>query len=287
MRYGRFLKCIAPVLVLAACDDDGITGPRDIGPAGVIRFINVVADTGTVDFRFIDRVENLPTLLGVEFRDHSGTYQQALAGNRPTRVFPTSTDPALTQIMLVDTVVSVNNNGRYTFVYAGQANGNQDRLAVFEDAEPPTPPAGSIAIKALHAAFGTAAVDVYVVPVDSLTQPTPADFETEAVATISGLNYLSQTAHVNVPVRPTTGAKFYRFVVTAAGSDTELFASTPNLPGEPAPAGATYGPQPGVQISGSVLTLVLAPGAVPGSRSDDGSNTSPSAFLIIDKPINP
>jgi hypothetical protein len=288
MRYSKLLLGVLPMLVLAACDDEGVTGPQSAEGTAVIRFVNVVTDTGTVDFRFQDRVENLPTLLGVTFRSHSGMYQMAAAGTRPARVFPNSTDPVLTQIMLVDTTLNLSANGRYTLVYAGRANGNQDRIAVLEDpATILTPAAGSIAIKALHAAVGTGAVDVYVVPVATTTAVTPVDFQTNNAAVISNVGYLSQTAYVQLPARPTSGLPFYRFVVTAAGSATPLFAATPNLPGSMPPAGASYGPAPGVQIAGSVLTLVVAPGSDPGTRQSTTANQTPTAFLMIDKALNP
>lgn len=288
MRYSNILMSIVPLLALAACDDSGITGPRSGEPTAKVRFVNAAIDAGVVDFRFVDRVENLPTLQGVAFRASSGGYQGAGAGTRLARVFPYSNDPAVTQTMLVDTTLNLAANARYTMVFAGQTTGNQDRLVALEDpAELPSPAAGQIAIKVLHAVVGTAAVDVYVVPVDSATAPTPADWQTAAVTVVNNVPYLSQTAYVNVPVRPTTGLRLYRFVVTAAGSATPLFATTPNLPGTPAPTGANYGPLPGVQISGSVLTAVLAAGSVPGSPGSVTANQTPSAILLIDKPLNP
>lgn len=286
MRYGKTLMCIATLLALAACDDDGITGPRDFGPSASVRFVNVIRDTGTVDFRFVDRVENLPTLLGVPYAGYSGMFQRTHSGARPTRVFPNATDPTLTQVRLVDTNVNLAQNTRYTFVYAGQASGDQDELAIIEEAAPPTPPAGSIALRVLHAAFGTANVDVYVVPVDSVAAPMPGDWQAQAVHQFANVGYLSPTGYVNVPTRP-SGAAAYRFVVTAPGGNTALFSATPNQPGVNPPAGASYGPQPGTQISGSVLTLVVTPGTVAGTRQSTTGNQSPSGFIMIDKTLDP
>jgi hypothetical protein len=286
MRYGKILTFIVPLLAVAACDDSGVTGPRSGEPMALIRLVNTATDIGTVDFRFIDRVENLPTLLGVDFRNYSGGYQRTYTGTRPARVFPFSLNPDSTQIMLVDTMLTLSANARYTMVYAGQTTANQDRLAVFEDpATLPTPPAGQIAVKALHGAFGTGNVDVYVVPVDTTNSPTPANFQTVAAHVFTNVSYLSQSDYANVPTRTAPG--LYRFVVTAAGSDTPLFATTPNLPGAAAPAGATYGPQPGVRIAGSVLTVVVASGSVPGSRGSVAANQTPTSFLMIDKQLNP
>jgi hypothetical protein len=288
MRISKILLAVVPLLALSACDDDGTTGPVDVGPTATLRFVNVVRDTGTVDFRFIDRVENMPTFLGVPVRGYSGVYQRLGAGARPSRVFPNATDPVLTQIMLKDTTLNITANNRYTFVYAGSAGTNEDRLAVFEDpAVLPQPAGGSIAIKALHAAHGTGAVDIYVVAVASATAATPADFATSRVAVIQNVGFLSQSQYIDVPVRPTTGTPLYRFVVTAAGSTTPLFATTPNQPGIPAPAGASYGSQPGVQQAGSVMTAVIAPATVAGTRGSAAANQTPGVFLMIDRTIDP
>lgn len=286
MRTIKLIPLALSVLALGACSDD--SGVTDLGappPAALVRFINAVPDTGTVDLRFWDEVENLPLLLGVASRAHSGYYMRVNPGARKTRVFPNSTDPKMTQIFLVDTTVTLNANTRYTLVYAGRATGNADRLAVVEDPSTPPAPAG-LAIQAMHVAVGTGNVDVYVVPVTSTTATTPADFATNNAGVLRNVAYLGKaSAYLQVPVRPSGG--FYRFVVTAAGSTTALFAVTPNLAGAAAPSGATYGAQPGVQIAGSVLTAVIAPGTIPGTRQSTAANQTPTVFLMIDKVLNP
>lgn len=286
MRYGR-LVFLLPFLALGACDDDGVS-VQTPDPAALVRFVNAIVDTGTVDLRFVDNVENLPTLQGVSFRSYSGMYQRVIPGSRHARVFPNSPNIQLTSTILVDNPsLGLSVDTRYTLVYAGSAQDGSDQLAVIQDdITPPTPPAGNIAFQALHVAAGTGEVDVYVVPVASATAGTPSDWQTVNAAVLRNVSYLDKAAaYVNVPVRPSGG--FYRFVVTAAGSTTPLFAATPNLPGSQPPAGATYGPQPGVQIAGSVLTAVVAPGAMPGTRSATSSNQTRTVFLMIDKVLNP
>jgi hypothetical protein len=283
-------------LAVAACkDDSGITEVGPPAPAALVRFINAGVDTGTVDLRFPDRVENLPTMLGVAFRATSGGYQRVGAGTREVRVFPYSTNINLTSIRLVDTTVPLQADVRYTMVYAGRARAGapaaeSHRLAIIEDPAAPTPPAGQIAIKALHTAVGTGNVDVYVVAVASATEATPANFVTNNVAVLRNVPYLAQSAYVNVPVRPATAGALYRLVVTAAGSTTPVFAVTPNQPGAVSTV-PTVGPQPGVQIGGSVLTAVIAPGATPGTReavaTGATANITPTAFLLVDKVLNP
>ncbi len=168
MRYGNLVMCAVSLLAVAACSDpSGVNEQPDPGPVALVRFINAVPDTGTVDLRFVDRVENLPTLQGVAFRSTSGFYQRVEPGSRAARIFPNSTNPELTKIFLVDTTVPLAADTRYTLVYAGRARAGAPaaeghRLAVIEDPrDPPTPPANQIAIKALHVAVGTGNVDVY------------------------------------------------------------------------------------------------------------------------------
>jgi hypothetical protein len=292
MQIRKILLAVVPALVLGACDDDGVSGPGNTGPTAAVRFMNLVRDTGAVNFRFVDDVENLPSFLGVGVRGTSGVYQGVRSGSgRPARLFPNATNVALAKVMLKDTTLNIAANNRYTFVYAGRAGTGEDVLAVFEDPATLPAPGADIAIKVLHGAHGLGAVDVYVVPVDSAAAATPANWQTVHETKIENVSYLTQTSYVNVSRRPTTGAVLYRFVVTAAGGSTILAASTPNLPGVRAAEGATHGHLPGVQIEGSVLTAVIAPGTVPGTRGSVGTgaaaNQTPAVFLQIDKALEP
>jgi len=293
MKYSKLLVFALPLLLMVGCsDDDGITPGGPVPPAATVRFINATVDTGTVDLGFVDVVENLPTLKGVAFQGHSGVYQRVQPGTRATRVFPSSPDINLTQVRLVDTNLNLAANTRYTLVYAGRARAGAPaneahRLHVIEDpATPPTPPAGQIALQALHAAVGVGNVDVYIVPVATATAATPADWATNNAGRLNNVPFLGKAnAYVNVPAL--TGTQLYRFVVTAAGSQTALFATTPNQPGVVAPAGASYGPQPGVRIAGSVLTAAIFPGSTPGSRQSTATNQNPTVALLVDKVLNP
>lgn len=286
MRFVKLVLCAGTLLGLAACtDDSGVTNGGPPPPAALVRFINTVTDTGTVDLRFVDKVESLPTMQGVAFRSGSGLYQRVEPGNRSARIFPTSTNVDLTQTRLVDTTVALMADNRYTLVYAGRANGNQDRLAVIaDDMVLPTPPANNVAFQILHAATGVGNVDVYITPAGAANNPNPIG---NAVAVVRNVAFLGKSAYVNVPVRPTTGDNLYQFTVTAAGSTTPLFTARPNQPGALPPAGATYGAQPGVQITGSVMTAVITSGSVAGTRQSTAATQTPSVVLLIDKALNP
>lgn len=290
MRFRYLLLLGLTVVSVSACGDDTVTDSTP-GPAALVRFVNAIVDTGTVDLRFVDRVENLPTFLGVPFRGSSGLYQRVTPGTRPVRIFPNSSNPALASIRLVDKTITLDVDKRYTLVYAGRAAGNQDTLVVIEEAslDLPTPPAGNIAVRALHAAVGTANVDVHIAPdispADSVrSRPDPI---ATATARINNVAYLVQTPYVNVPRRPSADTlPLYTFAITPPGSGTMTFRARPNQPGAPSTT-PTVGPQPGVQIAGSVLTAVVFAGATPGTRSATSTNTTPTVVLLIDKVLNP
>lgn len=274
MRYGRLLWLVAPLMAVAACsDDDGVTVQPPPGPAALVRFINAVPDAPSVDLRFVDKVENLPTMQGVAFRASSGVYQRVEPGQRATRVFPTTSHIDSAKIRLVDTQLTLNAQSRYTLLFAGQVGNGTHELHVLNDpAQIDRAPEGQIAVQLLHAAVGVNAVDVYVVRVDSVGAPTPADWATNYAAKFSNVGYLERVAYVNMPV---LSSGLYRFVVTEAGQTTVLFSGTPNQPGVAAPAGSTYGPQGGVRISQSVLTAVLFGGS------------SPTVGMFVDKALDP
>lgn len=279
MKAYRSLTLGLAVLALAACsDDDGVVGPGQEGPKAFIRFINAVPDTGVVDFRFIDKLENLPTFLGVPFRASSGVYQPVSPGTRPVRVFVNSTDPVAAQRLLIDSTITLTAGGRYTLVYAGRARGNADRLAVIDDDATLPAPGTSIAVRTIHAAVGTGAVDVYV------ANSGAADPIAAKVGQFSNVGYLAKTTYSTLPVRTSTGA-LYLFGVANTGAATTLFSATPNQPGIPTPAGQLTSPQPGVQIAGSVLTAVMFPGATAGSPAATATNQTPTVVLFIDKAL--
>lgn len=290
MQFRKLVLLTSAAVFITACDDDAVTDSTP-GPAALVRLINASVDAGTVDFRFVDKVENLPTFLGVPFRGYSGVYQRVDPGTRPFRIFVSSNNIDSASIRLVDSTITLAADRRYTFVYTGRVSGNQDRLAVIEEAQfdLPEPPATSIAVRALHAAVGTANVDIYIAPAnraaDTALGPNPV---TSSVARIDDVAYLEQTGYVTVVKRDTAAASLplYQFGVTPAASATLSFRARPNTPGAVSDR-PTVGPQPGVQIGGSVLTATVFAGATAGSRAATSTNTTPTVVLFIDTPIDP
>lgn len=297
MRFKTTLVLCLAVSGAGACkNDNGITDAATPAPAATVRFINAGVDTGTVDFRFIDKVENLPMLLGVAFRSSSGFFTRVTPGTRPVRIFVNSTNPVEAQKRLIDTTITLAADKRYTLIYAGAARGNADRLVVIEEpATTPTPAAGSVAIRTLNADPGRTSADVFfavtdtIAPTTTAVTPAPARTVYPTLATsIPNVPYLTLSQYVTLNSLPAGGRdSLYQVQVATAGSGTIAYRALPTQRGAAPPAGATYGPQPGVQISGSVLTAVLLPGATPGSKSATTTNLNPTVVLLVDKVLNP
>src|SRR5262245_7213747 len=105
MRVFRIgLACVA-LAALAACRSGSDAFTANNGPLAFTRFVNAVPDTGAMDWRFVDQIENSPTAFGLAFRGMfpGASYQATSAGSRHIRVFQASTDIAQTQKVMFDT----------------------------------------------------------------------------------------------------------------------------------------------------------------------------------------
>ncbi|GAC1517290.1 MAG: hypothetical protein NVS1B4_16950 [Gemmatimonadaceae bacterium] len=281
MKLVTTLSLCSLVVAVGACKSDKSVAPA--GPTALIRFVNAVPDTGTVDFRFVDRLENLPTTLGVAFRKSSGLYQRVGAGTRPVRVFANDTTIAGASTRLVDASITLNAGSRYTLVYVGSARARTARLVVLQDNPPANPATGNIALNVLNAIEPLpAAVDVYVAG-SGQGDPVVA----AGATVISNVAYATQSAYSTLPALTAPSANtLYRFAVTASGTTVPTIASA--LPDEPGvPASGSTSRQAGVRQSGSILTAIVVPGAVAGSRAAAPGNGTPSVVLLLNNVPSP
>lgn len=275
MRVAKYLLLGAAIASIGACsDDDGGVAP--LGPAAMVRFVNASPDAGTVNVLFVDELTNLPSFQGVPFRGTTGLYQRVDAGDRDIRVFFNTTDVDSAKVRLIDETVSLEAGQFYTFVYGGTVAGDADQLMVMQETVPDDAAAGSIAVKVLHAASTLGAVDVYAA--DSALNPmtTPA-------ATFAGLAFGEASGYQNMAAL--AGTSLYEFAVAPAGGAAASFSTSPNSPG--AAKDGTISAQAGVRQGGSVLTAVVMPGAVAGSRAARTSggvqtNANPVVVILLD-----
>lgn len=274
MTIAKYLLLAAAVVSVAACGDDDGASPR--GPTALVRLVNGSPDAGSVNLIFVDKLENLPTFQKVPFRGSSGLYQQVEAGERQVRVFFNTTDVDSAKVRLVDATVTLEAGQTYTLLYMGTVAGDADQLLVIPETIPDDPAAGSIAVKVLHAGFGMGAVDVYAA--DSAADPMAAPEETFA-----GVAVGAATGYATLPALGDD--ELYEFAVAPAGGAAASFSVSPDSPG--APADGTLSAQAGVRQSGSVLSVLVLPGAVSGSRSATKvkgveTNLNPTAIILLD-----
>ncbi|MCU0649615.1 MAG: DUF4397 domain-containing protein [Gemmatimonadaceae bacterium] len=260
----RSVAVAALALVAAGCADstDPIVEPR---PAlGFVRFVHAVADTGALDYRFIDQVEYAPFQLGLNYRG-IGRYQGATTGARRFRVFPTSNNLAVTSQILIDTTITVEAGRYYTVLHVGLARAGAataDRVVVIDDTPATLPIGTQISVRAVHAGTGIGNVDVYATA--AAADPLPA------TPTFANIAFLGRSPYANVA----TGALTAR--LTAAGQRDVLITSA-GPAGTPGTSAAN--PIGGTTIGGSVLTAF----AFPAGAGANAGITSPSVIWALDR----
>jgi hypothetical protein len=260
---------------LAACGGDaGPTTPNKV-PLGAVRFVNAVTDSGAMDWRFVDVIENSPVAFGLNFRQtYPGAgYQAAGTGSRHLRIFQTSTDINVTQKVLFDETITIAEGKHYTLVTAGSIRAGTAKLYVITDDYPD--PGNSVAVRALNAGVATSA-DVYA-SASGGSAALPASPTITSVAQYTASNWSTLA----------TGPLALR--LTASGSKTVMVDAN-------APAGVAadktnnLSAVGGSTIAGSAFTAIYFPAAVAGSPSSRSAGcttalpcTAAGVVYIVDK----
>lgn len=263
MKLSRIAGFAVVALGLAACrEDEGpVTPPAT--PLAFVRYAHAVPDTGVVDFRMYDQLENSLNVVDAGYRSVSPYQGVATAiGARKIRVFArgTSTDINQVQQTLVDTALTFEANKYYTIVHAGFARAGatpRQRLVVIEDARP-TVGANQVAVRVVNAAPGAASVDVYGTA--TATTPLPA---TPLAANVT---YGNDSGYRTLATGPLVLRVF------PAGATTGAMA-TATAPAGSAASGASTAIA-GSTIAGSALTAFVFPAGV-------GNNASATASSIV------
>lgn len=262
------LALASVTLAVAGCDNTdpnaGVAPPARA--LAFVRYVNAVPDTNGLNFRYLDRVDDSQPFIGVQFRSFT-PYQGTPEGARPIRIFlnpdafPAAQSLAVSQTVIEERTVNLVAGRYYTIVHAGRAQGDQDTLLVFED-NIPTPPAGQLAFRAIHAVPASVVGNVNVFVNNDGVTPLNAP----AVASFAGLTPFAASAYANVPVRPATPAtSTYQFGVEAAAAPGTAVASA-------SIAGVlltgltnqvnTVPPSASVRAAGSVITGIVFPPSI-------------------------
>ena len=314
MRHFFPLSVLCLAAGVGACRPDVVVETEDIPTAGV-RFINAVPDTGSMDFRAVDLVEN-SSIYNVAFRTAPSSagggffYKNARAGSRHFKIFrtPTATDPAATQIataatVVVDTTVTLDAGKLYTFILWGLSRTGQSpamKLTIITD-DPPDP-GNQVALRIINACVPTSAafpnpcgaattgvVDARVFTndaTDASTIDAPSTSWTGiAPLTVSAYRNVSPCCTGNLPGTPVV-AKAYTFDFRSAGGVTTGAAlasgSGPNGLAEAIDADAV----PGTNIGGSAVTAILFPRSQAGTQAPQSPTAtfgSPGIIFVWDR----
>jgi hypothetical protein len=269
-RFLQFTALCLTVTAMNACRPEEVVETEDIPTAGV-RFIHAVPDTGAMDFRAVDLVENNASY-NTTFRSTTQLfYKNARAGSRHFRVFRSDTLAAVASIVVKDTTVTLEAGHRYTFILWGFSRPGSSpamKLDIIDDN--PADPGAQVALRIVNAAAGLGAIDGK----QYLATATPPGTPTWA-----NVAALTASAYVSTP----TGS--IRYNVTPAGGGTALFADATALAG--VPATIDIDAIPGTTVAGSAVSGFVFPRAVLGSQATQSFTTPGILFLWDRRPPRP
>ncbi|WP_291164550.1 DUF4397 domain-containing protein [Gemmatimonas sp. UBA7669] len=271
MRLTRLAMLTLGAALTAACSEpsNDPTTP-DVPPLAFVRYINAVPDTLNTTVRFTDQVQWSPmTFVNVPFRGlGQGNYQPTQAGSRKFRVFTTDAtnfSTAGNTVILVDTTLTFEAGKYYTLLHMGYARAGstpRQRIVSINDVHPN--PGAQVAVRAIHAALGVGAVDIYATAT--------------ATSPISGTPLFRNVATEAVSPYANVNAAAFATQIAAAGGTTALVAAA-------APAGTAgttqLNPIAGATIAGSVLSAVAFPASP--ANSAGARFTTPGIVYFIDK----
>ncbi|HEX6626437.1 MAG TPA: DUF4397 domain-containing protein [Gemmatimonadaceae bacterium] len=264
MRLNRFIIPGLCVAVLFGCGKD-TTAVDTPPPNATVRYINALNDTGSVDIAMIDQTQWSAYAKPLAFR--AGSAYQVVDATHPRhiRVFPTSTNAAVTSQIIDDETLTFTPGTRVTLLLTGSARANTAHfVAISDDIAPP--PAGQIAIRAVNASTG--AIDAYVVPRTSTAITGAPTFTNVAPLTAS-----AYFARAVIPSNA-TGAATDTVAVRATPAGTTTVAASAQGPAAPAsPPGDVFAAA-GVNSQYTKFSVYFFPAGVPGSPQNAVANPS-------------
>lgn len=264
-RILQFTALCLTVAAVNACKPEEIITTEDIPTAG-IRFIHAVPDTGAMDMRPVDIVEN-SSFYNVTFRSTTLMfYKNARAGARHFRIFRSDTLASVASIVVKDTTFTLEAGHRYTFILWGFSRTGSSpamKLDIIDDN--PADPGAQVALRIVNAASGLGAIDGKQYPATGTASATP---------TWGNVAALSVSAYVS------TATGSIRYNVTPAGGGANLFADATALAG--VPATIDIDAIPGTTVAGSAVSGFVFPRSVAGSQATQ-SFTTPGIIFIWDR----
>jgi uncharacterized protein DUF4397 len=281
-RISRLLMLCLALGGANACSPEQILDTPVVPTAG-IRFINAVPDTGAMDFRFVDLVEN-SAHWGQAFRNNpviaSGVptsqqvqFKPARTGSRHFKIFMNSTNPLVAQTVVKDTTVQLEADHNYTVLLWGNARaGSTPAMRLTFIDETVADPGAQVALRVINATGSAIDVSYY-----------PSTGTPPATATWANVGPLTVSSYA------TAAPGQLRFNVQPAGGGAPLVTDplaligAPALTGPPGPTDAL----PGTTVAGSAVTAIVFPRSVAGSQAPQTtaapSYTAPAVTFVWDR----
>ena len=246
MRFQRQLLIALATTVVAACAKDvkGVSNIGDNPPFAYVRYFNAVSDTLATDLRSIDHLTYATPFLATPYRAAGyGGYQGYAAGSHKIRVFPNSTNIAVTSSWFVDTTLTFTANTYYTIVHVGLGRGAgtaKQGLVVRADTFP-AQSTTNVSYRVWNVGNDLGAVDVYATALSTDALP--------ASATFSNVAYNARSAYVS------RAAGTLALRVFATGTTTPALITATMTPGT---AGTTsVDPIGGSAVAGTIATAMI------------------------------
>ncbi len=287
MRIVRILA-IGLLAAGAACsrDNAGVIVTPD--PVGGLRYVNLVSDTGAMDFRVIDIIGDAPNTIAATFRtgglvfgnvNPSPTqppYQPVRAGARHIRVFMSGTTAAVASTQMFDTTVTFAANTNYTFFLFGTSRtgvaGRCCSVLITKDSVP-TLAAGKWAVRVLNLAPDYAGaptvpaagsgLDLRIASTAGATPTAAASTATVGVITNQALGNLSSYVSLDTSGTAVTSVPGYKLFAVANGTTSPaVFQAVMPLGTR---GSATSNPFAGTSVAGTAITAVILPRSTPAS----------------------
>jgi uncharacterized protein DUF4397 len=285
MNFSRLLSAGCVAAALTACGGGSDVTVVSPDPAALVRFINAVPDTGSMDFRFVDAVEGVPStpFVNLKFRDgFDRAYQRVNVGTHHIRVFMGSAnvgpsgstnDPSVVSTVMADTTFTFDLGVHYTFVFYGSARAAAQKFLILTD-NLAAPPSGNFSVRAVN--VNGAAQDVYV------NSSTTALTTVAGAPTFANVAPLASTAYTNFALAGASG----NYAVSSANTGTTTPVGSVLMPVGTAAVAEVSGVSPALAATagsriGGVFTAYIFPASTAGSKA--ASFTTPGIVLQADK----
>lgn len=272
------MACVVSAALVSCKYEQGVMQP--LAPLAGLRYVNVVNDTGAVDFRIINFIGDAPNAGAATYRTGGAPYGVStnfLPPHFPVeagrdvqiRVFMNGTEPSIASLVVFDTTCTFTANVNYTFFLYGSARtaGGVHALVTVDTLPAPA----GVAFRVIN--LGGTTVGAQDVDVVAQT----------AVAPLTGTANFANVANLGV-----TAYRNFTVSATLKAVTTAPTTRTPFLYSANAPAGVagttTSNPVAGTNVAGSAITAVIVPASVVGSTAPQtAAFLVPTVLFMIDK----